>query len=293
MVGEEIGALVDQHLPEEEDQEWDAEALLRAVRTIDPLLPADITSDALEGREREEIEDLLLEQVESDYEAREQAVAAENMRFVERRMMLGAIDRQWIDYLTGMEDLRQEIGMQAIAQKDPLTEYQRNAYGMFDQLKTNIQRDIVYQIIPVSFQYEQYMRQVVAEQQQRLQVAQHAGESEEQAKAARTVRKAGAKIGPNDACPCGSGKKFKYCHKGREGELFALLQGRGNGGAQPAAAAPSVSAQLATGQAGTPKPAGASVPRGRAAPPAAPQGNGKGGKAQPQAQRGKGQTKRK
>jgi preprotein translocase subunit SecA len=295
MVGEEIGALVDQHLPEEEDQEWDAEALLRAVRTIDPLLPADITSDALEGREREEIEDLLLEQVESDYEAREQAVAAENMRFVERRMMLGAIDRQWIDYLTGMEDLRQEIGMQAIAQKDPLTEYQRNAYGMFDQLKANIQRDIVYQIIPVSFQYEQYMRQVVAEQQQRLQVAQHAGESEEQAKAARTVRKAGAKIGPNDACPCGSGKKFKYCHKGREGELFALLQGRGNGGAQPAAAAPSVSAQLATGQAGTPKPAGASVPRGRAAPPApaAPQGNGKGGKAQPQAQRGKGQTKRK
>src|SRR3712207_5365730 len=151
------------------------------------------------------------------------------------------IDRQWIDYLTGMEDLRQEIGMQAIAQKDPLTEYQRNAYGMFDQLKTNIQRDIVYQIIPVSFQYEQYMRQVVAEQQQRLQVAQHAGETEEQAKAAKTVRKTGAKIGRNDLCPCGSGKKFKHCHEGREGELFALLQGRGATAApQPA----SVSAQL-------------------------------------------------
>src|SRR6266540_1775426 len=152
MIGEEIGALIDQHLPAEEGMEWDAEALLRAVRTIDPLLPADITVDALQGQSHEEIENLLLEQVESDYEAREAAIAPENMRYAERRMMLGAIDRQWVDYLTGMEDLRQEIGMQAIAQKDPLTEYQRNAFSMFDELKHNIQRDIVYQIIPVSFQ---------------------------------------------------------------------------------------------------------------------------------------------
>jgi len=295
MVGEEIGSLIDQHLPEEEGLEWNAEALLRAVRTIDPLLPADITVDTLEGQSRQEIEELLLEQVEGDYEAREEAIAAENMRYVERRMMLGAIDRQWIDYLTGMEDLRQEIGMQAIAQKDPLTEYQRNAYGMFDQLKTNIQRDIVYQIIPVSFQYEQYMRQVVAEQQQRLAVAQHAGETEEQAKAAKTVRKAGGKIGRNDLCPCGSGKKFKYCHEGREGELFALLQGR-SGGEAPQQA--SISAQLATGQAGVSKPA-ATAPRGRSAPPAPtpPQakgnGNTKGGGSR-QAQRGKGaQAKKK
>jgi preprotein translocase subunit SecA len=192
-----------------------------------------------------------------------------------------------------MEDLRQEIGMQAIAQRDPLTEYQRNAYGMFDQLKTNIQRDIVYQIIPVSFQYEQYMRQVVAEQQQRLQVAQHAGETEEQAKAARTVRKTGGKIGRNDLCPCGSGKKFKYCHEGREGELFALLQGRIDG---PTPQSASVSAQLATGQPGVQRPAAA--PRGRAAPPApAPQARGNGdaksGKTQPQAQRGKGAPSKK
>jgi preprotein translocase subunit SecA len=298
MIGEEIGALVDQHLPEEEDQEWDVEALLRAIRTIDPLLPSEISADSLEGKSREEVEDLLLEQVESDYETREQAIAPENMRYVERRMMLGAIDRQWIDYLTGMEDLRQEIGMQAIAQRDPLIEYQRNAYGMFDELKKNIQRDIVYQIIPVSFQYEQYMRQVVAEQQQRLQVAQHAGESEEQVRAAKTVRKKTAKIDRNDPCPCGSGKKFKFCHLGREGELFALLQSGGVAPKPPAA--PSVSAQLATGGAGNQKPAQA-APRGRAAPPAPPasaaqgngRGNGKGGKQQPQAQRGKGAPSKK
>jgi preprotein translocase subunit SecA len=303
MVGEEIGALVDQHLPEEEGLEWDAEALLRAVRTIDPMLPADITAETLENQTRDEVENMLLEQVENDYEEREEAIAPENMRYVERRMMLGAIDRQWIDYLTGMEDLRQEIGMQAIAQKDPLVEYQRNAYGMFDELKRNIQRDIVYQIIPVSFQYEGYMRQVMAEQQQRLQVAQHAGESEEQAKASKIVRKTGGKIGRNDMCPCGSGKKFKYCHEGREGELFALLQGRGNAGAPQPQAAPSVSAQLATGKSGVQKPAASEVPRGRSAPPAPqgngnsgrsqPRGNGKAGKTQPQAQRGKGASAKK
>jgi len=293
LIGEEIGMLIDQHLPAEEGMEWDAEALLRAVRTIDPLLPADITVDTLEGQSQEEIENLLLEQIETDYEAREEAIGPENMRYSERRMMLGAIDRQWIDYLTGMEDLRQEIGMQAIAQKDPLTEYQRNAYGMFDELKTNIQRDIVYQIIPVSYQYEAYMRQVVAEQQQRLQVAQHAGETEEQAKAAKTVvRKTGGKIGRNDMCPCGSGKKFKFCHEGRENELFTLLQGRGPASVQQPA---SISAQLATGQAGVQKPAAEAL-RGRSVPPApaaASQGNGKPGKTPPQAQRGKGAAKKK
>jgi preprotein translocase subunit SecA len=302
MIGEEIGSLVDQHLPAEEDQEWDAEALLRAVRTIDPLLPAAITAESLEDHSREEIVALLLEQVECDYEAREEAIVPENMRYVERRMMLGAIDRQWIDYLTGMEDLRQEIGMQAIAQRDPLVEYQRNAYGMFDQLKAHIQRDIVYQIIPVSFQYEQYMRQVVAEQNQRLQVAQHAGESDEPGKAARPARKQAAKIGRNDPCPCGSGKKFKHCHEGRETELYAMLaRGAAPGAgqaraAQPQPATPSVSAQLATGQSGMQKPAPSAAPRGRAAPPATPAqpGNGKTGKQQQaQAQRGKGQAKRK
>ncbi|HEX5688970.1 MAG TPA: SEC-C metal-binding domain-containing protein, partial [Roseiflexaceae bacterium] len=293
MIGEEVGSLIDMHLPDgAEPEEWDLEALVRAVRTVDPLLPATITADSLAEMNRDEIEDTLLERIEDAYEERERAIGEENMRYVERRMMLGAIDRQWIDYLTGMEDLRQEIGLQSVAQRDPLLEYQRNAYGMFDQLKSNIQRDIVYQIIPVSFQYEQHMRQLLAEQQQRLNQAQQAGMSEEQAKVARTVRKSMPKLGRNDRCPCGSGKKYKDCHLGREGELLAMLQAggqprqqAGNGGAQPAAA-PSVSAQLASGQSAKPAQ---SAPRGRAAPPAAAtQPSAKGNKPQQAVPRGKG-----
>ncbi|KAB8139887.1 preprotein translocase subunit SecA [Chloroflexia bacterium SDU3-3] len=225
MMSDEIAALLDLHVGDNPSEEWDLEALIRAVRTMDPMLPAEVTAEALEKLTREEIDDLLVERLEEAYEQREQTISEENMRYVERRMMLGAIDRQWIDYLTGMEDLRQEIGMQAIAQRDPLLEYQRNAYSMFDELKRNIQRDIVYQIIPVSFQYEQYMRQLIAEQQQRLAVAQQAGQSEEEAKANKTVRKqVTIKLERNDPCPCGSGKKFKHCHLGREQELLALIQ---------------------------------------------------------------------
>ena len=107
------------------------------------------------------------------------------------------------------------------------------------------------------------------------------------------------KAGRNDRCPCGSGKKFRDCHLGREGELLTLLQAEGvqvpaparaasNGGAkQPAA--PSVAAQLATGQAGPARPQ-QQAPRGRAAPPApaAPKGNDKSAKPHAQVQRGKG-----
>jgi preprotein translocase subunit SecA len=240
MMHEELEDLIAQHLPTENDgEEWDSEAFIRAVRTMAPTISPEITAELIDSKNPDEIEDLVMEAIEAVYAEREQVIGADNMRYVERRMMLGAIDRQWVDYLTGMEYLRQEISLQTIAQKDPLTEYQRNAYGMFDQLKEQIQRDIVYQIIPVSFQYEQHLRQVVAEQQQRLQMAQRAGMTEEQAKEARTVRKSTPKIGRNDRCPCGSGKKFKDCHLGKEQELVALLQAGG----------PSVSAQLATNSA--------------------------------------------
>jgi preprotein translocase subunit SecA len=196
---------------------------------------------------------MLAGEIEEAYNTREQAIGEDNMRYVERRMMLGAIDSQWIDYLTGMEDLRQEIGLQAIAQRDPLIEYQRNASIMFNELKENIQRDIVYRIIPVSYQYEQHMRQVEQEQQQRLAVAQQAGASPEQKQQAakqvvKTVRKETPKIGRNDPCPCGSGKKFKFCHEGKEAELIKMLRL-----SQAPAAAPSVAEQIATKQSAQPQ----------------------------------------
>ncbi|GAB4110287.1 MAG: preprotein translocase subunit SecA [Roseiflexaceae bacterium] len=254
MIRAEVEAQVEEHLGGSDDQgEPDYAALLRAMRTIDPALPAEITAESLADMSNDEIIEMLIGEIEEAYNTREQAIGEANMRYVERRMMLGAIDSQWVDYLTGMEDLRQEIGLQAIAQRDPLIEYQRNASIMFDELKENIQRDIVYRIIPVSYQYEQHMRQVEQEQQQRLAVAQQAGASPEQKQQAakqvvKTVRKETPKIGRNDPCPCGSGKKFKFCHEGKEAELIKMLPS-----SQSSAAAPSMAQQIATKQAAQPQ----------------------------------------
>jgi preprotein translocase subunit SecA len=106
---------------------------------------------------------------------------------------------------------------------------------MFEELKHNIERDVVYHIIHVSFQYEQTLRQIEAEQLKRMVAAQQAqvtdGNDENPSK--RTVRHENRMPGRNDPCPCGSGRKFKVCHLGREQELLAILQQQG-GVAKPA-----------------------------------------------------------
>lgn len=223
MMTAENESLIRQHLGDDPD-EWDLAPLMRPIRVINPLLPKDIEEELIDLA-REEITDELNAQLEAAYDAREKAVGSENMRTIEQRVLLAIIDRHWVEYLTGMEDLRQEIGLQAIAQRDPLIEYQRNAFGMFEELKTNIERDVVYQLIHVSFQYEQHLRQYEAEQLKRLVAAQQAHvEDSSDTPAPRTVRNDARMPGRNDPCPCGSGKKFKVCHLGREQELLSTLQ---------------------------------------------------------------------
>ncbi len=232
MLSDEVDSLVAQHLGDDPD-EWDLAPLMRPLRTVNPLLPAGIEEELID-LSRDEIIAELHEQLEHAYSVREKAVGIDAMRYVERRMLLGIIDRHWVEYLTGMEDLRQEIGLQAIAQRDPLVEYRRAAYTLFDQLKANIERDVVYQIIHVSFQYEQTLRQIEAEQLKRLMAAQQAQvEEPADTTAPKTVRNDTKLPGRNDPCPCGSGKKFKVCHLGREQELIALMSKK------PATQAPS------------------------------------------------------
>jgi preprotein translocase subunit SecA len=225
MVSSEIDALLNEHLSDD-PADWDLAPLMRPLRTINPKLPEGIEEELIE-LSRLEIREELLAQFLHVYDVREQALGADAMRYIERRLLLGIIDRHWVEYLTGMEDLRQEINLQTIAQRDPLTEYQRNAYTMFEELKHNIARDLVYQIIHVSFQYEQTLRQIEAEQLKRLVAAQQAqvsDSSESEKPQSRTVRNTAQMPGRNDPCPCGSGRKFKVCHLGKEQELLAILQ---------------------------------------------------------------------
>ncbi|RRR70143.1 MAG: preprotein translocase subunit SecA [Candidatus Viridilinea halotolerans] len=271
MIGEEIAALIDETAPADADpHEWDLDELLRRYRQINPRLGAQHTSASLAGKRREELEVWLIDELERTYQEREAAISPEEMREFERRILLATIDRQWTEYLTAMDELRQTILLQAYAQKDPLVEFRRQSFGMFDQLKENITRDVVYQFIGQSFGYEQYLQRMAAEQQARLDAARATGGSSEMLNVAGKPRRRAMPLpGRNDRCPCGSGKKFKDCHINNVNEILPLLnQAPANPlvAAEAAKMRQAASAPVAAGAGeapqGKPKPA-AAVQRGK------------------------------
>jgi len=137
------------------------------------------------------------------YAVREAEFGPETMRRIEKMVLLQVTDSRWMEHLRAIDDLREGIGLRAYGQKDPLMEYRFEAFEMFQQLVANIQEDCLKLLYRV--------RLVDPEQAQpkdRLQGAQtnQGGDAQE-----RTPRKVEQKVGRNDPCPCGSGKKYKKC----------------------------------------------------------------------------------
>lgn len=143
------------------------------------------------------------------YDEKEQSIGAEMLRQIERFVMLQTLDFLWKDHLLSMDHLREGIGLMGYAQKDPLYEYKRQGYDMFSQMMESLKRDVcekLFRIVPASeADIERLERRRKIEQQRMVQSR---GEVEERKK---PVRK-GDKVGRNDPCPCGSGKKYKKCH---------------------------------------------------------------------------------
>ncbi|MBQ7596585.1 MAG: SEC-C domain-containing protein, partial [Clostridia bacterium] len=138
------------------------------------------------------------------YEAREQEITPEVMRDLERMVLLHNVDMQWMDHIDNMDELRRGIGLMAYGQQDPVVAYRIQSSDMFDEMNLSIREDTVKQILTV--------RITRKEETERKQTAKITGESgaSDGSEKGRTVRK-GKKVGPNDPCPCGSGKKYKKC----------------------------------------------------------------------------------
>ena len=124
------------------------------------------------------------------------------MRKVERQVMLAVIDRLWVEHLTEMDDLREGVGLQAYGQRDPLVVYKTEGYRMFQQLLDHMQHDVVHTLFRV--------QPAVAEQPVRTRMTQEVTTNRESENGNAPARS--RKIGPNDKCFCGSGKKYKFCH---------------------------------------------------------------------------------
>ncbi|MBI4339401.1 MAG: preprotein translocase subunit SecA, partial [Chloroflexi bacterium] len=218
MVQGEIASLVASFASDKDREKWNLEALVAALLAIMPL-PPELSRDALGEMTAEEMQEALCDHADSLYKAREEEVGLENMRALERAVMLRVIDSHWLEHLTALQNLRESIGLQAYGQRDPLVMYKKEARDLFDQLLERIQHDIVhmiYHLVPV--------QQGQAPPPTPGQIARAARES---GVSSPTVM-AGAlgntrerqlqgsdghrKLGRNAPCYCGSGKKYKRCH---------------------------------------------------------------------------------
>jgi preprotein translocase subunit SecA len=214
MVEEELREVIAAHLPGRNDELWDREMLIDEVQSVFPL-SEEAMGEIENSTSVNEIEALILDEAEAAYELREQQMGAESMRLLERLLMLQIIDRLWVEHLTAMDEMRQGIGLQAYGQQDPLVAYKREAHDMWGQLLQNIRHQIARAIYHVGLSVPQAQATPI-----RPPVTMAAGARPQTLKENRSEQAAvpaaktadGKKIGRNDPCWCGSGKKFKRCH---------------------------------------------------------------------------------
>ena len=181
-------------------ENWNLNELNSILLPIIPLQP--ITLDRIPKEGKNNLKQQLKEEAVKLYEAKEaEFPEPEAIRELERVVLLKVIDRKWMDHIDDMDQLRQGIGLQAYAQKDPLVEYKLSGYEMFDSMTDNIREDTVKLLFHVR----------VEQKVEREQVAQVTGTNKDDSLGKTPVKRAEAKVYPNDPCPCGSGKKYKQC----------------------------------------------------------------------------------
>jgi preprotein translocase subunit SecA len=204
LIDGQIGFIVDAN-SNEKDRSIDLQGVLEA---YDAVVPGQrLTAVDLEGLEQDELIDHLIEDANVGYAELEARFTPETMPKVERHVLLMVIDKLWVDHLTAMDDLRQGVGLQAYGQRDPLVVYKTEGYQMFNKLLLSIQHDVarsIFRVQPVAAQQPIRTRVTDAE------MSTNAPQEPQSATQRRTK-----KVRPNETCPCGSGKKYKFCHGAR------------------------------------------------------------------------------
>ncbi|MBA7561034.1 Protein translocase subunit SecA [subsurface metagenome] len=199
MVKEELKDIVATHIADERSAEQDLQSLIADVSAILPL-PPELNVSTLSQMKPKQIEDKLIEEAEALYEQREAEMGANDMRILERLIMLRTIDNLWREHLTAMEGMRQQAGWQRLRQVRPVDAYKSEGYKQFQVLLSTIHHDVVHTIYHVGIVRKG------AQQRAPAMAQAEAGGSRK-----RRLRAGGKKIGRNDPCPCGSGKKYKHC----------------------------------------------------------------------------------
>ena len=195
---------VDANVPEDATaKDWDLSGLNDTLMSIIPLPKLQLTEEQFNSMTKNEFKQLLKEEAIKLYEQKEASFPnPEQLREVERVILLRVIDQKWMNHIDDMDIIRDGIGLQAYGQKDPLVEYKIQGYQMFGDMTRAIKEDTVHIL------YHIQVEQKVEREQQAQVTGTNRDDTLPQAPKKRSIRK----IYPNDPCPCGSGKKYKQCH---------------------------------------------------------------------------------
>jgi preprotein translocase subunit SecA len=172
----------------------------------------DYRSEGIDPKElsTKEIEDALIAKAHEKYDQKEALIGTASMRYHERMLMLQIVDSHWKDHLLAMDHLKEGIGLRGYAQRDPLVEYKKESYGLFEDLMSRIEEDTLRFLFLLQPVEEQKQAERIERRQRQQFTASSPGNGGDGA--TRQVKRDSPKVGRNDPCPCGSGKKFKKCH---------------------------------------------------------------------------------
>ena len=202
MITEYVENLVDRCVsPDVEPEEWDLTGLEVSLHDVIPQLKFP-TAKEIEDMQQKELKHLLKEKAVKAYEGKEaEFPEPEQIREMERVVLLKVIDAKWMDHIDDMDQLRQGIGLQAYGQRDPLVEYKMMGYDMFGEMTNAIAEMTIKTLFNIR----------VEQKVEREQVAKVTGTNKDETAVRAPKKREEKKIYPNDPCPCGSGKKYKQC----------------------------------------------------------------------------------
>jgi preprotein translocase subunit SecA len=207
MIDDILDSIIEAHTSEKSfAEDWDLEAINKEMPRIFGIQP-DLTAESLEDMSREDLREHLFELAQQRYEAREKEFSEPIMRDLENYLLLQTVDTLWKDHLLNMDYLKEGIGLRSYGQKDPLVEYKREGHEMFQQMIDRVKEETLQKLFHIQIQREEQLQEMRAEQEDQPMFYGPA----EAAVPKQAVRKEG-KVGRNDPCPCGSGKKYKKCH---------------------------------------------------------------------------------
>ncbi|MCR5421429.1 MAG: preprotein translocase subunit SecA [Lachnospiraceae bacterium] len=181
-------------------EDWDLAELNQHIRATIPL--NELKTPDIKGLKKEQLKHNLKEEAVKLYEEKEaEFPSPEQIRELERVVLLKAIDRKWMDHIDDMDQLRQGIGLQAYGQRDPLVEYKMSGYDMFNAMTDSISEETIRVLFHIK----------IEQKVEREEVAKVTGTNKDDTSVRQPKKRAENKIYPNDPCPCGSGKKYKQC----------------------------------------------------------------------------------